>query len=670
MLDAGVVFAAGWADGWAPPPLLDVDDWADEFRVLSRVSSAEHGQWRTSRTPYLREPLKDLSASSPVEEVDLMFGTQLGKTETGNNWTGYTIHVDPAPMMVVQPTQKVGKKWVKQRFKPMRDEMPVLRNLIRDARSRDSGNTADMKEFPGGMLLIAGANSASDLRSSPIAKLYLDEIDNYPYDVDNEGDPVELAIARTDNFPRRKILKTSSPTTRGMSRIEASLKASDFREYHVPCPHCGELQTLVWSNIKWDEVTYREIERTEEDDSGVEVDVARAWYVCRHCGAEIDEHQKTQMLEGGKWIARVPGRRDGKVHGYHLNSLYSPVGWKSWKRCVESFLKAKRLSDGGDNTKLKVWTNTILAETWAEEGDRVSPGTIAQRAEKYPLRSIPAGGLVLVGSADVQGNRIEVKVKAFGRGEESWLVDHVVLHGNPSLLLSGEDPRLHEYVRMPIRNAHGKDMPIAAFAIDSGGHHTHDVYMFARGLKHRHVFAIAGSSQYNGPILGKPSDVEVDFKGVKLKKGAQRWLVGTDTAKAVIYARLRIEAPGPGYMHFPEGLPDDYYFQLTAERLVTRYHKGRAKLEWVKPGGRRNEALDLEVYCLAAAHYYGISRMREADWEKLERQFGRDLFSEAQQPAEDEKPAPDPEAMQKAITSARQQRRAPRKKSFLNRYKR
>jgi phage terminase large subunit GpA-like protein len=618
VLDASAVFSAGWSEGWEPPPVLLLSEWADEYRQLSRVSSSEPGQWRTERTPYLREPMDCLSPASPVEEVDMMFGTQLGKTETGNNWVGFTIDVDPGPMMVVQPTQKVGKKWTKQRFKPMRDSMPTLREKVRDPRSRESGNTADMKEFPGGILIIAGANSASDLRSTPIAKLYLDEIDNYPQDVDNEGDPVELAVERTANFPRRKILKTSSPTTRGSSRIESAFMDSDQCRYFVPCPHCNEPQSLEWKQLRWDDVKFDEAERTDDDDSGVKVDVGRAWYVCVHCGAEIEEHQKTWMLAHGGWVAKYPGRHGGRVRGFHLNSLYSPVGWKSWRDCAARFLKASKLAETGDTTKLKIFYNTVLAETWEERGDKVQAKALAERAAKdgkFKLREPPAGVLFLTAAVDVQGNRLELAVKGWGFFQESWSLDYVTFWGDPA-----SDARvwqeLDKYLLQPMRLTNGREMHISAVAVDSGGHATQQVYEFCRGRAHRRVIAIKGASRPGQPILGKPVDVEVNIRGERFKAGVKLWYVGTDTAKALIYGRLRLATPGAGFAHYSHELPLDYFEQLTCERLVTRYVKGRPKMEWLKPAGKRNEALDLDVYNEAAAHLLGLHRMKLADWER------------------------------------------------------
>lgn len=623
MLDGYQVFADGWSAGWEPPALQLLSDWADQYRILSRVSSGEPGQWRTDRTPYLREPMDCLSPGSGVETVVMMFAVQTGKTESGNNWVSFTIHADPAPMMVVQPTQKVGKKWTRQRFRPMRDAMPVLRDLVRDPRSRDSGNTSEMKEFPGGILIIAGANSAADLRSTPIAKLYLDEIDGYPPDVDNEGDPVGLAIERTATFARRKILMTSTPTTKGVSRIEPAYQGSDQSRYFVPCPHCNEPQPLVWSNLKWDDVRYGEKERTEDDVSGIQVDVGHVWYVCASCAAVIEEHQKTWMLEHGGWVARYPGRAEGKIRGFHLNALYSPVGWKSWKACAAQFIKAKRVADAGDTSQLKVFVNTVLAETWEEQGDKVHAHKLADRAEAFALREPPTGVMYLTAAVDVQGNRLECAVKGWGAFQESWTLDYVVFWGDPTADAKVWQ-ELDKYLLQPLQLRNGRELYVVATAIDSGGHATQQVYDFCRVRAHRRTIAVKGASQASQPILGKPRDVEVNVRGERFKAGAKLWLVGTDTAKHLIYGRLRLVsergaedlAGGPGYPHFSKELPLDYFEQLTSERLITRYVKGRPRMEWVKPAGKRNEVLDLDVYNEAAAQLLGLHRMRLADWER------------------------------------------------------
>jgi len=587
----------GWYRGLKPDPVLTVSEWADEKRVLNQRSASEPGRWRTSRTPYLRAIMDDLSPHSRVQVVDFMSGTQIGKTETGNNWLGSIVDIAPGPTMAVQPTDKMGKRWVKQRFDPMVADMDCLSAKIKPARSRDSGNTANLKEFDGGILVIAGANSPSDLSSMPVKNLMLDEVDRYPYDLGDEGDPIELAMARTSNFPRRKILRTSTPTTKGVSRIDRGFRAGDQRRYYVPCPHCQEKQVLEFKNLHW-----------KKDEAGNhQPDTAEM--ACIHCGAMIAEHNKTWMLENGEWIAE--GEPNDTHHSYHINSLYSPLGWLSWAAIVEKFLAAKK-----DALLLKTFTNTIEGLPFEEDGDKIDRHALQERAEDFPLRTVPMGGLVLTCGVDTQDNRLEITTWAHN-GRESWTVDYQVFYGNP-----GENEiwrRLDEYLQAPFPHAAGTELVIKAACIDSGGHYTQQVYDFCRLRKARHVVAVKGASTPGRPIIGKPSRVDVSVKGRSIKNGAEVWLVGTDTAKHAIYSRLKISEPeADGYIHFSSQLPDAFYNQLTAEKLATRYHKGFPKLEWIKPAGVRNEVLDTTVYNLAAFYLLGLHRWRPAQWKQLE----------------------------------------------------
>jgi phage terminase large subunit GpA-like protein len=376
------------------------------------VSSSEPGQWRTERTPYLREPMNCLSASSPVEEVDLMFGTQLGKTETGQQLG--RLHdprrpgADDGGAADAEGREEVDEAALQA---DARRHAGAARARA-DPRSRESGNTADMKEFPGGMLIIAGANSASDLRSTPIAKLYLDEIDNYPQDVDNEGDPVELAVERTDELPAAEDPEDLVADDEGLVAHRGAFWPRTSAGTHVPCPHCSEPQSLVWSQLQVGRRHLREAERTEQDDSGVEGRRGRAWYVCQHCGAEIEEHQKTWMLEHGE-VGRAlprPARRQGARFPPELALLAGRL--EELEALRGAFLKAKKLADAGDTTKLKIFTNTVLAETWEEQGDKVTrtsswSGSRIQAARAAGRRAL------LTGAVDVQGNRLEVKVKGW-----------------------------------------------------------------------------------------------------------------------------------------------------------------------------------------------------------------------------------------------------------------
>lgn len=613
LVNAEALMADLWREYLAPPPRLTVTEWAEQHRVLSGKDSAEPGPYRTARTPYAREPMDCLSQHSPVEEVVLMWGAQTSKTTVMSNWIGYLADVNPGPVMIVQPTIDMAKRYSRQRLAPMIEESPRLRARVRENRSRDEANTTLLKEFPGGFLAVAGANSAAGLRSMPVRDLATDEEDGYPLDVDGEGDPVQLARARQTTFARRKHLRTSTPTTEGVSRIEAAFLDSDRCRYHVPCPHCGEHQPLEWGSDKPHGL------RWQKDADGRAVPET-AHYVCRACGAAIAEHHKPGMLAAGRWVADRPGHRAGRVRGFHLSSLYSPLGWLSWAEIVREWQAAQDAMRAGDVSLVRVFVNTRLAETWKEQGDRADEHALRRRAEDWPLRTCPWGVLLLTAGVDVQGDRLEAYCWGHGRANERWLVDHVVIYGDPSVAETEPGSpwaQLTEWRRMAFAHAGGQDMRIRALAVDSGGHHTQAVYAYTRRHAHEHVIAVKGASTPGRPVLGKPSDIEVNHQGRKLR-GTRLWVVGTDTAKGIIYGLLRVEAPGPGYVHTSRETPAYVYEQLTAERLATRYVRGRPRLEWVKPAGKRNEALDCAVYAEAAAHYVGVPRMSERQWAALE----------------------------------------------------
>jgi phage terminase large subunit GpA-like protein len=332
--------------------------------------------------------MDDLSARSSVQEVVVMFAAQLGKSECGMNWLGYIIDNEPGPVMVVQPTTDMAKRFSRQRIAPMLEETPALRRKVRENRSRDDANTTLMKDFAGGVLVVSGANSAASLRSMPVRYLFLDEIDAYPLDVDGEGDPVALAEKRTSTFARRKVLKVSTPTTKDFSRIESAYLATNACRFWVPCPHCGEYQVLEWGantphGLRWAKLP-----------DGTP-DLSTVHYVCAHCGAAIEEHHKPAMLAAGEWRASKVAARPGRMTGYHLNALYAPLGWISWADLVAQWHEATMAAKQGDVSRLKTFTNTVLAETWEEQGDKVAGHELARRAEDYPLGTVPHGGLLL-----------------------------------------------------------------------------------------------------------------------------------------------------------------------------------------------------------------------------------------------------------------------------------
>ena len=605
MRDGAELYKEAFLAGLRPDENLTVSEWADKYRMLSGKASSEPGPWRTERTPYLREIMDCMSSSSSVQKVVFMAGAQLGKTEAINNVVGYMIAHAPGPAMFVQPTIDMAKRLSKQRLDSLIHETPCLKEKIAPARSRDSGNTMFSKEFPGGILLLTGANSATGLRSAPCRWVLLDEVDAFPADVDGEGDPCALAERRASTFSRRKVILTSTPTVKDMSRIETEYLASDQRRFFVPCPHCDHMQDLQWKNIQWRDG-----------------DPKTAAYVCESCGAHIPEHHKSQMLRQGEWRSTATSE-DPRTVGFHLSSLYSPLGWKSWEEIVTEFLRAKN-----DAPLLKTFVNTVLGETWEEEvGAKLGADGLRERAEFYPAGEIPDAASIVTAGVYVQDNRVAIGIYAYGTGEECWLISHAEIYGDPAgkkLWDQVDDVILRNY-----RTASGKEVRVNAIGIDSGGHFTSEVYAYARERVKHNVFALKGQSQRNKPPIGKPSKVDINYRGQVLKNSAQVYPVGVDTIKSTLFGRLKHNEIGAGYIHFHAEASQEYFKQLTSERQVVRYVKGFAVREWKKKAGDRNEALDCFVYSYAALNFLYMRFNRNTIFEQ---------FSKSNETKDDAKP--------------------------------
>ena len=595
-------------DGIAPDPFLSVSEWSDEHRVLSSKASAEPGRWRTSRTPYLKEIMDCLSPMSPIERTVFMKGAQVGATEAGNCWIGYVIAHTPGPMMAVSPTVEMAKRNSKQRIDPLIMESSELAALVSPSRSRDAGNTILAKDFRGGTLVLTGANSAVGLRSMPVRFLFLDEVDGYPSDVDGEGDAISLAEARTRTFARRKIFIVSTPTISGASTIEREYLASDQRRYFLPCPNCSHRQWLRFEQLCW--------------EKGQPETVA---YVCEACGMSIAEHHKTWMLEHGEWQATVPAYK-GKTAGFHLSSLYSPLGWRSWHEIAAAWDSAVS-KESGSVAAIKTFRNTELGETWEEQGEAPEWERLLERTEDYPIGNVPEGGLLLVAGVDVQRDRIEISVWAFGRGKESWLVEHRVLVGDTGK--SDVWRLLDAMLSETWMHASGAEVSLVRVALDTG-YATEHAYSFVRNRKDSRLMAIKGVHR-GAALVSAPRALDISIGGKRLKAGIKLVSVVSSIAKSELYSNLRktitVDEGGvvtfpAGYVHLPR-VDAEYVQQLCAEQLITRKDRnGYQKREWQKTR-ERNEALDCYVYARAAAAMAGLDRFEERHWRQLEEQLER-----------------------------------------------
>lgn len=565
MLDARQITDTAWRNGLRPEPQMLVSDWADAYRRLPSTS-AEPGRWRTERTPYLREIMDALSASSPIERVAIMKGAQTGGTEAGLNFLGYVICNSPGLAMLVMPSVEMVRRNTRTRIDPYFEIVPEIASRVVPAKSREPGNTATHKKFVGGELVMTGANAAASLRSTPARFLVLDEIDAFPLDVEGEGDPIALAIQRTVTYRgRRKILMISTPTIKGFSRIEAAYLESDQRRYFVPCKACGDLFVITWATIEWDK---------GKPETAV--------CVCPSCGGVHLERDKPAMLRGGCWQPTAEG--DGRTAGYHLPALLSP--FETW---ADIAWEHTRVSD--DPSRLKSWVNTKLGETWEEKAAQdVDSATLRKRVENWGQEA-PAGVAVITAGIDTQDSWIAVEVVGWGIGEESWSLDWIRINGDPSAPQIWAE--LETVLARTWRHPKAGTLPIAAACMDSGGHFASRVLDFTTPRHHRRVYAVKGASRPG--LAAWPHRPSVSKHGRR-----PVYVIGADTLKEVVFARLAKGEVGVGFVHVPEGRDSAWFAEMTAEKPFTKYSKGRAVREWRKKASDRNEAFDCRVYSAAA----------------------------------------------------------------------
>ena len=515
----------------------------------------------------------DACSDPNIQEVVVMAGAQLGKTEAILNIIGYHIHHDPSPILVLQPTLDMAQAFSKDRVASgLIRSTPALRDKVKDPRSRDSGNTTLHKVFPGGALTMVGANSASGLASRPIRLVLCDEVDRYPTSAGTEGDPIQLARKRSATFWNRKIVMVSTPTNKGASRIEEAFEQSDQRRFHLPCKHCHHEQVMKWANVRW------------EDDPDT------AAYMCDGCGTLWSDSDRRWSIRNGTWIA---SKEFNGIAGFAINGLCSP--WTPLADGVKDFLAVRKNPE-----QLRVWINTYLGETWEDAGEQIDDYDLAERREV--IETIPEDVMFLTCGTDVQDNRLECSIVGWGRDDESWVVEHVTLYGDPST------PQLWSALDSVIFKTYdtvdGRQIGIRATCVDSGGHFTNSVYQYCKKHTGRRVFAIKGVGGEGKPAAGRPSKANV--------AKCPLFPIGVDTVKSLLFARMRIDEPGAGYIHFSDRLDEEYFRQLTAEKVVTRFHKGFKKRVFEKIRAR-NEALDCMVYSYAAYAILGINVNSMAD---------------------------------------------------------
>lgn len=618
-----------------PPPSLTVPEWADQFRRLAKEAGSTGGRWQTSRVEAARGPM--MAVTEPgVRTITLMCCTQLTKTALIENVFGYFAHLDPAPMLLIQPKDEAVQAFSKERIGPLIKATPALRELMGDRKTRTAEDTLAFKAFPGGFLAMVAAGSPTNLAMRPIRVTLADEVDKYV--PTKEGDPLDLAEERTATFAHNSLsIRACSPTDE-YSRIAASYEASDQRRAAVVCPHCGHLMFPdFFGHVHWDKT----------GDGDHLTDTARL--CCEACGAAWEEPDRLRALQTVRWFQTKPFTCCGQRHdpltdyarfwrdgaddavglvwrwdvrnlvglarcrvcdgepvsnrhaGFQASKLFSP-----WRPIPE--IAAKWIASKGNEDKRQAFYNTQLGVPYRRQvGKEIKPDRLMVRREVYQA-DVPDGVAVLTCGVDTQGDRLEAELVGWGRDEESWSVAYEVFAGDPAEQQVWE--RLDEWLQRHWLRSDGRPFTVEAVCVDSGGHHTQRVYDFCRSRANRKVWAIKGASEVGGrsPI----------WPVIRLQRGKRYKpvMIGTNAAKDAVSANLNLTTPGPGYCHFPANRAKEWFEQLTGEIQKTKVQSGRTYRVWVALPGRRTEALDCRVYALAALkglEHHGLKLNHRAD---------------------------------------------------------
>lgn len=588
--------------------------WAEQHFYLSSESSYVEGRFKPD--PF-QIAILDCMGHDGIESVDVQKSARVGYTKMLLAALGYNAEHKRRNAAVWQPTDGDAEEFVKTELDPMLRDVVSMRRVLPSYLSRHRNNTLRQKIFAGRkMLHIRGGAAAKNYRRISVDLAVLDETDGFDPDVEKEGSPVDLARKRLEGATFPKFISGSTPKLKGWSLVEARFEAADLRMHrYQPCPHCQTMIRLEWGGhdkpfgFKW-----------------VNKDPETAAHLCGHCGGLFTQAEYLRVADQGRWIAQdgtwycdASGQfytREGehtqppRAVAFHVWTAYSPR--TTWAAIVREFHEAQAKAKRGDTSSLKTFVNTTLGETWAEAEEKTEADSLKARAGGYARGTVPMGCLVLTAGIDVQDDRFELSVWGWGEGEESWLIDHLVIYANTADL--DEWAKLDGPLLAMYRHAGGQVLSIEAAALDTGGHRTHQAYMFCRDRKARKVLAAKGSNKDGQPI--KPTSAQlqdINWQGKKLVKGVRLWQVGTDTAKDLIHGRFSIAQPGPGYVHFPSEMDDGYYAQLTAEARVLQRTPHGEKHRWVKRSPR-NEALDCYVYAMFAAHYLELHRWTKARW--------------------------------------------------------
>lgn len=624
--DGFAIYISAWQQGLLPDPPLWIDEWASQNMVIpSETGAAESGPYRLDRTPHAGEVMRSLSPGSRCTSVVVRGASQMLKTQVGLNAVCAWIACAPANIIVMEPTDLLARR-VASRFDKSAAAVPPVAAVVAPPKSRDKTNRTDTKEFKGGTLWIITAGSISNTKEASARYIWVDEVVDLLKNLKQQGDVIDLVRKRTSSFGRNaKGYFTSSAGVEGNSRITDLVEEGDCRHPLARCPHCQELQVMIWERFIYD------------------IQVGTCWYACVN-GCQIEEHHKPTMFAEGLW--RATQESNGEVHSYWIPYWYAPLGWDPWIKLAREYEAAKEAHAKGDPEKMQVWMNTRAALDWSPKTTNTTAhdlqaAAISDIAGGYRRGIAPESVLLITAAVDVQsgGNaRLEVQIVGWGLGEcglEAWVLNTYVVRGNPTLDAPWKE--LDQILATPIRHAGGGLMVIRVICVDaSDGNHTHEIYEYCRhrrrrwvGSKEQNILAVKGHHRPSKPIISsKPSIVDVNYRGRYVPNGAELWLIGTDTAKNWIFNRLELEKLHA--IHFPKDWPVEYFQQILSETRTVVRKKGQKITMYEHDKRVPNEMLDTLVYARAGAAWLGLDNYTAEDWARLRREMAQmDVLMEA-----------------------------------------
>lgn len=604
----------------AEPP-QKLSEWAAANFVLAGESSHQKGAWEAWP---IQIGILDFMSDDRIEDLAVMKSKRVGYTKMITAFIAYNIAHRRRKQALWQPTDDDRDSYVKSEIDPILDPDSGVAAVNKARRhGKGSDDTIKLKQFRDSALHLLGGKAKRAYRRITVAVAILDEWSAFDQTIEKSGDPGGLAKGRLEGAPYPKFVGGSTPGVKGLCHVERACEnAESYVRFHIECPRCGVDHPLTWGGpdvvhgFKWDKGQPGTVR-----------------HVCPHCHESItqaDYLPKAKPL-GGTWVCSRTGKRYGmdrtwrdnagmptrppRTLGVQLWAAYSPQ--RSWASIVQEFEEAYDAMQKGDMGPMQLFINETLGETWEIKGESADEHALQKRAEPFDITTVPNGGLVLTAGVDVQRNRWEIAVWAWGRGLESWTVDHHIIEGNPA---SEEDwAQVTEYLQRRYPQQYGGgSLGLSAISIDSSDQ-TQAVYNWVRTAQMRlpGLRAIKGDNSDNRHILGGSSLQEIDWRGKKTPRGIKLWLVGVDSAKDYLLGQLGIGSPGPGYLHFSHDLPREWFEQLTAEQRILVRKQGTEAYRWIKRRPR-NEVLDCRNYALHAAMAIGLHKYADAKWTKLE----------------------------------------------------